>query len=369
MPLFKKLTMSYIPTEPFNQLPDLPPKADIETKPILKKVISASRALSELKGSITNLPNPFLFIDTINLQEAQASSEIENIVTTQDALFQASIAEKKIKNQATKEVIHYKDALWQAVNQINEKPILTTNLFIAIVQIIKENQSGIRSLPGTQLKNPKTDEVIYTPPEGENIIRDKLKALENFINIEDDIDPLIKLALIHYQFEAIHPFYDGNGRTGRIILLLYLKISGLMDLPALYLSKYILNNKSEYYINLRNVTENGDWETWILYILDMIEVTAQSGRERIEKIEALMKQMGEEIQKELPKVYSKDLLEILFKLPYVKRNFLEKAGLGNIKTSGNYLKSLEEKGFLKSVIVGKEKLYLNSTLMEILKEK
>ncbi len=360
--------MSYNPTKPFNNLPNLPPQVDIETKAILKKVITASRALSELKGSITNLPNPYLFIDTINLQEAQASSEIENIVTTQDALFQASIADKKIESEATKEVIHYKDALWYAVGQIKEKPILNTNLFVSIMQIIKENQSGIRTLSGTQLKNPKTNEIIYTPPEGENTIRDKLKNLEEFINIDDDLDPLIKLALIHYQFEAIHPFYDGNGRTGRIILLLYLKISGLMDLPALYLSKYILNNKNEYYVNLRNVTENGNWETWILYILDMIEVSAQNGRDRISKIEELMKSMGNEIQKELPKTYSKDLLEILFRLPYVKRNFLEKAGLGNIKTSGMYLKNLEDKGFLKSIIVGKEKLYINYKLMELLKE-
>lgn len=360
--------MSYNPTKPFNDLPSLPPKVDIETKAILKKVITASRALSELKGSITNLPNPYLFIDTINLQEAQASSEIENIITTQDALFQASIADKKIESEATKEVIHYKNALWYAVAQIKEKPILNTNLFISIMQIIKENQSGIRTLSGTQLKNPKTNEIIYTPPEGENTIRDKLKTLEEFINIDDDIDPLIKLALIHYQFEAIHPFYDGNGRTGRIILLLYLKISGLIDLPALYLSKYILNHKNEYYTNLRNVTENGNWESWILYVLDMIEVSAQNGRNRISKIEELMKSMGDKIQKELPKIYSKDLLEILFRSPYVKRNFLEKAGLGNIKTSGTYLKNLEEKGFLKSVLIGKEKLYINYLLMEILKE-
>jgi len=364
----QKNKMNHNPTTPFNNLPDLPPKADIETKAILKKVIAASRALSELKGSITNLPNPYLFIDTINLLEAQASSEIENIVTTQDALFQASIAEKKNENRETKEVIHYKNALWYAVRQIEGKPILTTNLFISIMQIIKENESGLRTLPGTQLTNPKTNEVIYTPPEGESIIRDKLKALEEFINIGGDTDPLVKLALIHYQFEAIHPFYDGNGRTGRIILLLYLKISGLMDLPALYLSNYILKNKNEYYSKIRNVTEKGEWEPWILYILDMIEVSAQSGRDRIEKIEAVMKQMGGEIQQKLPKVYSKDLLEILFRLPYVKRNSLEKAGLGNIKTSGNYLKSLEESGFLKSVIVGKEKLYVNSRLMDILKE-
>ncbi len=360
--------MKFNPLKPYNNLPDLPPKKDIETKIILKKIISASRALSELKGAITNLPNPLLFIDTINLQEAQASSEIENIITTQEALFQATIADVKIETDATKEVIHYKDALWYGVNQIKRKPILTTNLFIAIMRIIKENQSGIRNLPGTQLLNPVTKKIIYTPPEGENIIRDKLKALEQLINTDDDIDHLVKLALIHYQFEAIHPFFDGNGRTGRIILLLYLKLCGLMDLPALYLSSYILKNKNEYYLNLRNVTEKGDWESWILFILDMIEETAKNGRNRILKIEKLMKSMGEKIQKLLPKIYSKDLVETLFRLPYTKRNFIESAGLGNKKTSGSYLNSLEEKGFLKSIMVGKEKLYLNHQLMAILKE-
>lgn len=360
--------MDYNPLKPYNDLPDLPPKADIEAKVILKKVISASRALSELKGAVANLPNPLLFIDTINLQEAQASSAIENIITTQDALFQASVADKKIENYATKEVIHYKDALWFGVEQIKEKPILDTNLFIAIMRLIKENQSGIRNLPGTQLKNPLTKQVVYTPPEGEDTIRDKLKALETFINTDGGIDPLIKLALIHYQFEAIHPFFDGNGRTGRIILLLYLKICGLMDFPALYLSDYILKNKNDYYINLRRVTEKNEWESWILYMLDMIEVTAQNGKHRIEKIEQLMKSMGAEIKNKLPKVYSKDLLEILFRLPYTKRNYLERAGLGNIKTSGIYLKNLEENGFLKSITVGKEKLYLNYRLMNILNE-
>ena len=360
--------MTYDPLKPFNELPDLPPRTDVETKKILKKVITASRSLSELKGAITNLPNPTLFIDTINLQEAQASSAIENIITTQDALFQASVADKKIENNATKEVIHYKDALWFGVKQIEARPILTTNLFIEIMRIIKENQSGVRNMPGTQLKNPATDKVIYTPPEGENVIREKLKALEIFINTEDEIDPLIKLALIHYQFEAIHPFFDGNGRTGRIILLLYLKLCGLLDLPALYLSKYILENKNEYYVALRNVTEKNDWESWTLYILDMIEVTAQNGRNRIEQIENLMKSMGEEIQQKLPRVYSKDLIEILFHLPYTKRNFLEDAGLGNIKTSGNYLRSLEKEGFLESSMIGKEKLYLNFQLMKILKQ-
>ncbi len=236
------------------------------------------------------------------------------------------------------------------------------------MQIIKENQSGIRNLPGTQLKNPATGKVVYTPPESENIIRDKLKNLEDFINLPDETDPLIKMAIIHYQFEAIHPFYDGNGRTGRIILLLYLKLTRLMELPALYLSNYIIQHKKEYYTNLRNVTEKGNWEKWIFYMLDMIEQTALKGRKQIIDIEDIMNRMGTQIQKKLPRIYSKDLMETLFRLPYTKRNFLAEAGLGNLKTVGNYLKVLEDTGFLKSEQVGKEKLYLNYKLMGILKK-
>ena len=357
----------YNPEIPYNDLPILPPSKDIESIAILKKAITASRALSELKGAITNLPNPILFIDTINLQEARASSAIENIITTQDELFKASISDKKNDNPATKEVIHYKDALWFGVEQIKKKPALTTNLFIAIMQLIKENESGIRNAPGTQLKNPATNKVVYTPPEGENIIREKLKNLEDFIHAEDTIDPLVKMAIIHYQFEAIHPFFDGNGRTGRIILLLYLKFTNLLDLPALYLSEYIIEHKEKYYVNLRRVTEEEKWEDWILYMLDMVEQTALKGRQQISKIENLMNKMGMEIQEKLPKIYSKDLMEELFRLPYTKRNQLNKAGLGNIKTVGNYLKELEKEGFLKSEQVGKEKLYLNFRLLEVLK--
>ena len=224
--------MSYNPEKPYNDLPLLPPKAEIESTSILKKTIVASRALSELKGAITKLPNPNLFIDTIQLQEAHASSAIENIVTTHDELFKSSIAKKKTDNPAIKEVLHYKDALWHGLSAIKKRSILTTNLFIKLVQIIKENKSGIRNSPGTQLKNPATGKIIYTPPEGEEVIRSMLKNLEDFIHADDDIDPLIKMAIIHYQFEAIHPFFDGNGRTGRIILLLYLKLCGLLDLPA-----------------------------------------------------------------------------------------------------------------------------------------
>lgn len=360
--------MSYDPTRPFNSLPQLPPKEGIETVSILKKTITASRALAELKGAITNLPNPTLFVDTINLQEARASSAIENIITTQDELFKASVADKRIEDHATKEVIHYKDALWYGFEQMERRPVLNTNLFIAIMQIIKENTSGIRNTPGTKLTNPSTGKVIYTPPEGEEMIRDKLKALEDFIHAEDHIDPLIRMALIHYQFEAIHPFSDGNGRTGRIILLLYLKLAGLMDLPALYMSDYIIKHKNSYYSGLRLVTEKGDWENWILYMLDMIEKTATKGRRQITAIEQLMSSMGTAIQQKLPpKIYSKDLMEVLFKLPYTKRSFLIAAGIGNPKTAGLYLNELEKAGFLKSEYVGKEKLYLNIELMKVLR--
>jgi Fic family protein len=359
--------MAYHPEKPYNDLPLLPPKTDLESKAILKKTISASRALSELKGAITNLPNPTLFIDTIHLQEAQASSAIENIITTQDELFRSSIADKKVENPAIKEVFHYKEALWYGMEQMANRPLLTTNLFIKLVQLIKENEAGIRNAPGTQLKNPATGKVVYTPPEGEAIIREKLKNLEDFIHAEDELDPLVKMAITHYQFEAIHPFFDSNGRTGRIILLLYLQFSGLLHLPALYLSRYIIHHKATYYAQLRSVTETGDWQSWILYMLDMVEQTARTSRKQIEDIEKLMTDMGKQIQDKLPRIYSKDLLEVLFKLPYTKRNQLEAAGLGNLKTAGAYLNQLEEAGFLRSEQLGKEKLYLNHRLLEILK--
>lgn len=360
----------YNPEKPYNELPFLPPAEQIESISILKKTISASRELSELKGAITNLPNPRLFIDTIYLQEAQASSAIENIVTTQDELFKSYLAEKKITNPVIKEVIHYKEALWYGIEQMKKRPFLTTNLFINLVQIIKENKAGIRNVPGTAIINQSTGKVIYSPPEGEDIIRIKLKNLEDFIhNEEDGIDPLVKMALIHYQFEAIHPFFDGNGRTGRIILLLYLKLSGLLNIPSIYLSIYIIENKDAYYAALRKVTEENIWQDWILYMLDMIEETTKTGKSQINSIVKLMAEMGTEIQQKLPKIYSKDLLEILFRLPYTKRNQLEKAGLGNLKTVGNYLRELESAGFLRSERVGKEKLYLNFRLMEILSRK
>ena len=352
-------------SRPYNDLPLLPPKAELETKEILTKTIRASRALAQLNGAIRNLPNPSLFLDTLHLQEAKASSEIENIITTNDDLYQAAVADKKFDNPATKEVISYKEAIWLGFSRLEQQPFITTNLCIELVQCIKQNTAGIRTTPGTTLSNAQ-GEVIYTPPSGEQVIREKMANLETFINENDSIDPLIKMAISHYQFEAIHPFSDGNGRTGRILLLLQLKLEKLLDVPALFLSEYIIEHKDTYYAGLRSVTENNDWSKFILYMLDMVETTAIKGLERLESIIQLMETTGQEIKEKLPKVYSKDLVEVIFKLPYTKRQNLIDVDLGTPKTVGNYLIALEEEGFLKSVRVGKEKLYLNLSLMNIL---
>lgn len=359
---------------PYNDLPLLPPNADIETKEILRKTISAGRALAQLNGTLKNLPNPTLFLDTIYLQEAKASSEVENIITTNDELYKSLVADRKVENSATKEVLSYKEALWLGLEQLKKKPVITTNLCISIVQCIKQNTASIRVTSGTTLSNTK-GEVIYTPPSGEAVIREKLANLEKFINEDTGternrrIDPLIKMALMHYQFEAIHPFADGNGRTGRILLLLYIKLSGLLDTPAIYLSEYIIKNKADYYKSLRSVTEKNDWENYILYMLDMIEETSNRGLERLNKITKVIDKTAEEIKAKLPKIYSKDLVEILFRLPYTKRQHLIDENIGNPKTVGNYLKTLEENGFLKSIKVGKEKLYLNERLLNVLEGK
>jgi Fic family protein len=353
---------------PYNNLPLLPPMADTETNQILRKTISAGRALAQLNGTLLNLPNPTLFLDTIYLQEAKASSEVENIITTNDELYKSLVADRKIENSATKEVLSYKEALWLGIEELKTKPFISTNLCVKIVQCIKQNNASIRNTPGTTLSNTQ-GEVIYTPPSGEHIIREKLANLEKFINENETIDPLIKMAILHYQFEAIHPFSDGNGRTGRILLLLYLKISGLLDTPAIYLSEYIIQNKIEYYRCLRDVTEKNEWEDYILYMLDMIEVTANKGLKRLNKITVAMEETATEIKKKLPKVYSKDLIEILFRLPYTKRQHLIDENIGNLKTVGNYLIALEENGFLISEKLGKEKLYLNQRLLKILENK
>lgn len=359
---------AYSKNIPYNELPALPPSTDIESREVLKKTIDASRSLAKLNGAIRNLPNPQIFLDSIHLQEAKASSEVENIITTNDDLFRQVVADKNLENPRTKEVINYKNALWHGLNKLEQAPFITTNLCIEIVQHIKQNTSGIRKTSGTTLSNYK-GEVIYTPPTGESVIREKLANLEIFINKNKDLDPLIRMAVMHYQFEAIHPFTDGNGRTGRILLLLFLKMEKLLDIPAIFPSQYIMENKRDYYLRLQAVTEENDWISWILYMMDMIEVTAQKALERLENITSLMQIVAEEIKTNIPKVYSKDLVEILFKLPYTKRQYLLDANLGNLKTVGNYLNELEKEGILQSVKIGKEKLYLNHRLMNILEKK
>lgn len=261
--------MSFDRNTPYNQLPDLPPKGIIiETPAVLKQVAKASRYLGELKGLCESLPDPQLLINTLVLQESKDSSAIENIVTTQDELYKATLEEGHITNNAAKEVLSYREALYAGITLMKERQgLIMTNTMIKIVQTIKQNSSGIRKVPGTALKNAINGKIIYTPPTGETVIHEKLKALERFINgdISFDVDPLIKLALLHYQFEAIHPFADGNGRTGRIINALYLVQQGLLDYPVLYLSSYIVNYKNEYYQLLKEITETGNWENWVMY--------------------------------------------------------------------------------------------------------
>jgi Fic family protein len=359
--------MVFNPAIPYNSLPPLPPDAEIETKAVLKKVVAAGRSLAELKGLGATIPNQSILVNSIVLQEAKASSEIENIITTNDALFKAFTASSSRIDPATKEVLRYREALWQGFNELKKRGLITANLFIRLVQIIKENQAGIRVLPGTVIQNTRTGAVLYTPPTGEAVIREKLKNLEEYIHADDDTDPLIKLAIIHYQFEAIHPFSDGNGRTGRILNSLFLVSRGLLDLPILYLSKYIIERKTEYYRLLRSVTTKGEWETWILYMLEGIQTTAVETRERIVSIRKLLDQTLEIGRTKLPaRVYSKELIEILFRQPYTKVQNLVDSGIAERKTAAVYLRELEKAGILRGKKVGKEVLFLNVKLFQLL---
>lgn len=358
--------MPYDPLKPYNDLPLLPPPGDLETKAVLKKAISANKALAELKGAGELIPNQSILIQMMGLQEAKLSSEIENIVTTNDELYRAFADEGQKTNPHTKEVLRYKDALWYGYKSVKQKNRpLTTVLFEELYQIIKETSAGIRKTPGTKLANP-AGKVIYTPPEGETVLRDKLANLEKFIYDRNDIDPLIKLAVMHYQFEAIHPFSDGNGRTGRIINILYLIEEGLIDIPVLYLSRYIIDNKSAYYRGLRSVTETGAWEPWILYLLEAIEQTARMTRERILAIRDQMTATADLVKAKAPKVYSKDLIEILYSQPYCKISFVERACLCTRQTASNNLKKLVDIEVLSSLKKGKELYFINNNFLNLL---
>ena len=350
--------------QPFNHLPALPPAGDIETAVVLKKAITASRAMAELKGMAERMPNQAMLIDSLVLQEARASSEIENILTTNDEIFKADSDETLPASAEAKEVLRYRQALNHGFRQIKTRP-LATGMFVEIAQRIKEMNFDIRRLPGTRIANGQ-GETIYTPPEGETVIRDKLRELENFMHADDGLDVLVKMALVHYQFEAIHPFPDGNGRTGRIVNILYLVDRGLLNLPVLYLSRYIIDHKAAYYEGLRRVTEEGAWHDWVLYMLDAVEQTSIRTHGQITDILALMESVRERVQRETPGIYSKDLIEQIFKQPYCKIQFLERAGLGTRQTCAKYLRELEKMGILTGQKMGREVYFINSALFALL---
>ena len=358
--------MSFDKGLPYNDLPDLPPNVEVETGATLKMAIRANKAMAELRISGHLIPNQAILVQALGLSEAKLSSEIENIVTTNDELYRAFADETTNIDAATKEVLLYKDALWHGYHALSvKKRLLTTPLFVELVQILKNSGQGIRKIPGTKLVNA-SGKVMYTPPEGEEIIRNKLSHLEKFIYTDSTLDPLIQMALIHYQFEAIHPFLDGNGRTGRILNILFLIEKGLLDIPVLYLSRYIISNKTAYYNGLRKVTEENDWESWVLYILKGLEETAIATREQIVMIHRLIQDTAAAVRSKLPNIYSKDLIEVLFRSPYCKIQFLEEAEIAKRQTASTYLKQLEEAGILRGLKSGRDIYYVNDAFLKIL---
>ena len=362
--------MHFSADKPFNALPDLPPRVELETPRVLKANTRASRALAELKGRTHTIPNPTILLNTLALQEAKLSSEIENIFTTNDELFRGLAANGDAADLSphAKEVLHYRDALWHGVDIIRKRPFLSTNLAIDLVNIIKQNKAGIRNLPGTKLQNPETKEVIYTPPQGEDLISRKMANLEKFSNDSStDLDPLVRVGVAHYQFEAIHPFFDGNGRAGRILIILQLIMNGLLEIPILFLSRFIIENKAQYYRSLRTVTEHGDWEGWSLYMLEAIEQTAHATTQKILAIHDLLADTLEKAKAVLPKpVFSKELIELIFEQPYCKIRFLEQRGIAKRLTATKYLRSLEKAGLVVPVRKGKELIFVNHHLWRLL---
>lgn len=352
-----------------NDLPELPPKQDIETKIVLKHAISANRELARLKGYCSLLPNDSILLSSIILKEASASSEIENIITTQDALYKAIVAKERMIDPATKEVLSYRSALWLGYSEIKKSDLLRVNTILSIQEELEQNSAGIRRLPGTSLVNDTTGEVMYTPPDNEEVIKNLLRNLEKYINSDDETDYLIKMAIIHYQFESIHPFYDGNGRTGRIINVLYLVLKGLLDSPVLFLSSYIIKNKTQYYKLLQKMHKSENWEEWIVYILKAVEETAKETYQIISAIMKLLDSTVEKCKKELPKnIYSKELVELMFVQPYTKIAYLVEANIAERRTASKYLKELETIGVLESFRLGKEIIYVNRPLYDLLKK-
>jgi len=346
---------------------NLPLNQTIETTKVLKKTISANRALARLNGVAKVIPNQAILINSLILQEAKDSSEIENIITTHDELYQSSLDIDNITH-ATKEVQSYSRALLKGFDLVKENSLLLTRHIVDIQEELEGNVAGVRKQAGTVLKNQATGEIIHTPPQDEETINKLLSNLEQYINTEDEVDPLIKMAVIHYQFESIHPFYDGNGRTGRILNILYLVLNDLLDLPILYLSSYIIKYKADYYRLLQEVRTKESWEEWIIYMLEGVEQTALRQIELINDIKELMDSTKEKLKSELPKIYSKDLLEILFMHPYTKIDMLV-SNLGMTRqTASKYLKELDSIGFLEEKKVKNSKFYINKELFAMLQK-
>ena len=357
-----EMTKPYIPD-------DLPVAKDLESKAVLKKAVESNRALAELKGTARTIPNQDILINALALQEAKDSSEIENIVTTHDELYRSLVSSSNVSN-AAKEVQRYREALYGGFDLVKEQGLLLKRHIVKIQSVLEENDAGIRTQSGTTLKNERTGEIVYMPPQDYEMIQKLMDNLEQYINDSkiDDYDPLVKMAIIHYQFESIHPFYDGNGRTGRIVNILYLILNDLLDLPVLYLSSYIIRTKSEYYRLLGAVRTEDAWEEWVLYMLEGIKQTALESVKKIEAIMKLIRQTKVELREKLPKLYSKDLLELLFKHPYTKIAFLvDELGISR-KTAGLHLRAIEETGILESVKMGRDVYFVNRRLFQLLQQ-
>lgn len=360
--------MSFRPDTPYNALPPLPPREDVESKTVLKACINARAALAELRVSGQLIPNQSVLINSIPLLEAQASSEIENIVTTTDRLFRFANEPAERADPATKEALRYRTALNEGFQSLKTRPV-STSTAVAVCRTVKGVDLDIRTTPGTALMNEATGAVIYTPPEGQTLLRDKLANWEHYIHEAEEIDPLIRLAVMHYQFEAIHPFIDGNGRTGRILNLLYLVDKGLLDIPVLYLSRYIIGHKRAYYDRLLAVTTDGAWEAWILYMLQAVRETADWSTARIRAIRDLLDETAARIRRDLPKIYSRELAEVIFVNPYCRISDLVQAGIAKRQAASVYLKALVEAGLLQEVKAGRENLYINPALLALLSDR
>jgi Fic family protein len=359
--------MSFDPSVPYNDLPLLPPPLEsLETASVLKKCISARVALAELKQAAELIPNAAVLVNALPLLEAQASSEIENIVTTTDKLLEyVNTPEHRAPDPATKEALRYRRALFEGVRKV-QRGQLTIDAAIDVCRTIKDERLDLRSKPGTTLRNMATGGVVYTPPEGQAVIRKKLENWEEFLAARTDLDPLIRCAVQHYQFEAIHPFADGNGRTGRILNILFLVQQGLLDSPILYMSRYIIRNKADYYRLLLEVTTKQAWVPWISFMLDSIENTCVWTTEKIKAIRDLMRHTGDFIQRRAPKIYTWELVELLFKQPYCRIANVVDAGIAKRQTASVYLKTLADAGVLREINAGRESLFVHPKYIELL---